>query len=435
MSVVFIPLEVINRELDSKILLATNLAANSSFVVLGHKGPVFFYAKNSKFPGIFFYKSIQKKYFEKMRQMGHAVVAQDEEGGFTWKNYESWTRTERPSLLEANYADKFFTWGDEEFRFLTENEIIESDKLVNSGGMRTSLWGTKGTEFYSQEIIKIKEKCGNYILLALTVPIADYYFSKHDEAPSISRPNYKVDEYQTQLIVSLIDSLLSDFNLNIVIRPHPSDNGARWKKLAQTNRRIHVSLERLSTPWIHASECVIHYGSTIGIESVVAKKPTFDIRNGFFFKAPYQLLASWQDRLSIQITDYDDLKSKLQNLEELNFDQSNIEYLKSRLKNIDNLEAIKLITKELLNLQNSKKLEISVKPKLNIKLYLFTHLFYWTLFFSNRRLYIHNKFKRPKINKKYVISKVEASREILNIEDNIKVKTLAGSCYLIYKSN
>ena len=438
---VYIPLEVVRRELDSKIILATQMASKSLSVVIGGKGPVFQYARQAKKPGIFFYKATQEKYFNFFKEKKFIVAAQDEEAGITYMSYHEWVKV-RPSLLNADSADLFFTWGKDEYDFLVNQKKLDGNNIVNSGSPRVSLWGSFGERFYSNEINNIKKKHEKFILISLTAPPPeDYYLSGYvskqikNAAETEKFVRLSNDKYQIQIISTLIDRLLEDFAISVVIRPHPSDKGTRWKRLTRTNPRIHVALDGPSTPWIHASECVIHYGSTVGIESVVAKKPTFSIKGGLFFKAPYQLVQFWEDKLSVPIKDYEDLKSKLQDLSKNNYERQNIEYLQNRLENIDNLDAVRVISNELLKLNESRKLSLDARPEVNIKTYIFTRFFYWTLFFTNRRLYVHNKYKRPRISKKYVLSKVETSREILNIKDNIKVKTLADSCFLIYKSD
>jgi len=423
---VFIPIEVVDREIDSKILFSTKLASLGFQVVLGHKGVANSYISDLNSDGVYFYKSAKSENIQIYQDKGLLFVAQDEEAGVTYSDYSKWVN-DRTSLLDADQTDMFFTWGKDEYEFLTIQNQFSKNKIKNLGSLRGSLWGSNAIDYYQEEICKIRSKFKKYILIILTAPIEDYYlFNKSMK----DNKELHVDRYISHLTKTLIDSLLEDFDYTIVVRPHPADTGKTWSKLYRKNPRVHINLTGPATPWVSASECVINYGSTAGIESIAAGKTTFDVREGFFFHQSYHETADWQKQFSQNVRNYNELRNSILELKnQPNF--KDMPQFERRLKNINSLNSINDIALEIYNLaQNNHTKERNIR--INYKMFVYTYILTWHNYFTNRRLFLHDKYKRAKIKKNYVISKVDKSRKLLGVDETIKVKTLANSCFLIY---
>ena len=92
---VFIPIEIMQREYTSKLLLSVELIKRGMPVIIGHKSSVFKLALESKEPGILFYKSSKNKAFETLIKKKFGIVAQDEEAGIVYKHFEDFYKLEK----------------------------------------------------------------------------------------------------------------------------------------------------------------------------------------------------------------------------------------------------------------------------------------------------------------------------------------------------
>ena len=112
-SAVFFPLEITKREYISRVLMATYLADKGIPSVVGHKTKVFKIALAHDVPGTVFYKSAgpkNVKIWEKFRDRGFSIVAQDEEAGVVHLNFSTFYES-RPSLHDIPAIDRFFLLG------------------------------------------------------------------------------------------------------------------------------------------------------------------------------------------------------------------------------------------------------------------------------------------------------------------------------------
>jgi hypothetical protein len=67
-------------------------------------------------------------------------------------------------------------------------------------------------------------------------------------------------------------------DLNIVIRPHPTEGHDVYKDIAARCSRVHVTNEGNVVPWILASRVVLHNGCTTGLEAFVMGVPAISYR-------------------------------------------------------------------------------------------------------------------------------------------------------------
>jgi len=78
--------------------------------------------------------------------------------------------------------------------------------------------------------------------------------------------------------------------LNIVVRPHPTERHDVYNKIAARCSRVHVTNQGNVVPWILATRAVLHNGCTTGIEAFVMGVPAISYRasisekidNGFY---------------------------------------------------------------------------------------------------------------------------------------------------------
>ena len=66
--------------------------------------------------------------------------------------------------------------------------------------------------------------------------------------------------------------------LKIVIRPHPNENHAVYKELAESRKNLLVLNQGNVIPWIRAARAVIHNGCTTGVEAFMLEEPAISYR-------------------------------------------------------------------------------------------------------------------------------------------------------------
>jgi hypothetical protein len=91
-----------------------------------------------------------------------------------------------------------------------------------------------------------------------------------------------------QRLIPKLDQTFQD--LNIIIRPHPTEHHDVYQDIAARCSRVQVTNEGNVVPWILATRLVLHNGCTTGVESFVMGVPAISYReavdekydNGFY---------------------------------------------------------------------------------------------------------------------------------------------------------
>jgi surface carbohydrate biosynthesis protein len=122
-----LPVETAARELDAKLLVALFAADRGMKVTLGNKA-LLNLRIGSLQPGVYLshnFNAGRDRIISIAKQLGHQVVAWDEEG-LVWINEESYRRRRADENALRN-LEEIFLWGDEQaeaLRPLTENLLL-----------------------------------------------------------------------------------------------------------------------------------------------------------------------------------------------------------------------------------------------------------------------------------------------------------------------
>ena len=142
---IYLHLEVLNRELDSKLLLATIAASRGHEVIVSDQESII-KGLTRKFlsPGIFHTKSLTpgKLKILKHQQIintGCKITSIDEEGGLIDYGYDKFAKL-RYSNKTLNQASAVFTWGLEDYKTLKKIYPSQSKKIYKTGSPRADLW-------------------------------------------------------------------------------------------------------------------------------------------------------------------------------------------------------------------------------------------------------------------------------------------------------
>ncbi len=286
-----INIETKSRELNSRMMIAYEALKRDYILIIGAQDEItklIPYLPDS----IFFEKSISKnklKKLTKIKRFGHKIVNLDEEGMASQNNKHFYLK-QRLSKNTLDLIEYFFTWGDNEKKLIEDNYQEYKYKVKTTGNPRIDAWKPDYIEFYKDEIYQINQKYKNYIFIASN--FASLQHARGNEFIIKQGKDYqKIETKEDEEIINLKQIFFNKVyiafldmikylskslpNETIVIRPHPGDNFQIWKENFKEYDNIHIEYKFSATPWIIASECMIHSSCTTGIEGFFTKRPVF----------------------------------------------------------------------------------------------------------------------------------------------------------------
>lgn len=75
--------------------------------------------------------------------------------------------------------------------------------------------------------------------------------------------------------------------VQIVLRPHPSENPETWRRAMVGHASVHVVIDEDHVPWTLACSSLVHSSSTTGLEAFLLSRPAVDLCAG---------VSAWHDR-------------------------------------------------------------------------------------------------------------------------------------------
>mgnify|MGYP001318893901 CR=1 FL=1 len=286
--IVYVPIEIKSREFLAKVVLALNLANNNYQVVVGKSTEVEKLCTLGP-RGIYLGTSIMKQHneiFKRIRKRGSKIVAADEEG-LVYYNEEDFKRNKINEQSLSN-LDTFIVWGKHHEDLVCAKCQDMSGKIRRIGNIRMEILKRQYRFLYEDIINEIQKKYGRYILINTNFGAYNHYdgekkyleiarnLAGEDKRESVFRID-KIKHQHTvfESFIKLANRLEKEFtDINIIVRPHPSESVERWKNILNGSR-IRVIREGNVLPWIMASECVIQQNCTTAIEALCMEKPVF----------------------------------------------------------------------------------------------------------------------------------------------------------------
>lgn len=304
---VFFEIETINRELDFRLFLASLAATSKTRFYIGQTDAIFNLVSESH-NGLYLGKNLRptnedwsdKRHgrYKLLKQRGHKLIWLDEEGGVFWGERPEWEqmllRSLDPAQLDAD--DQVCAWGDLQRDFYLSLNPACGANLTTTGHPRFDLYKPKYREYFAADVARLREQYGDFLLVntnfhrANTVEGLKKIFSNRVKSFTSSDRYYLLERWLH------INHVLTDFaraitalcvelpQLNIVIRPHPSENVDFYRLMFDGAKNVHVTQEGSVGPWLFASRAMMHDGCTTAIEGhmcdtqVINYKPVIDER-------------------------------------------------------------------------------------------------------------------------------------------------------------
>ena len=359
----YLPIEILDRELDSKLLIAMECASRGMKV---YSGRLTDYLLRDFFtPGIVLQKSItpspsrlkELKYYKKKNFI---ITSLDEEVGLVEPNNNYVKK--RYSNKSVELTDRIFTWGKFDYNNLTKKFTKYKKKFIKSGNPRIDFWRNDFKFFFERKKLKYQ----NYILFSLNFALRTndelndrikYYKAAGyiDRGDSISKlKKFHKDSYKMLNHYSkLIDILSKQTNLMIIVRPHPVDELSNYNFLRKY-KTVSVEKEGNISDWIDSAKIVVHSGCTGGLEASVRGKPTVSY---IPFKPNFG--HHFSSKFSIKTTNLSDCLKIIKkiSIDDSKFRRRNLKKFKLRAYNFSSKKpSYEIIADEMMNLIKKKNI-------------------------------------------------------------------------------
>ena len=327
-----IPVENQVRELDAKLLLACTAAHRGLPSIIGPKREMEF--RIASFPGsIFVSKSLRignRKFFSTAVMLGHKIVAWDEEALVHLPPEIYFSR--RLSAAGMKYVDHLFAWGEDNRELWRQYPHLPDRTPVHvTGNPRNDLLRPEIRPYYADEVNGIRGSHGDFILINTNFNHVNAFHPGQNlfkpaaaagetaelgqAARGMPRDYAEGFRDHKQAVFEDFQKLIPDLERafpghNIVVRPHPTENQAVYRDIADRCRRVQVTNEGNVVPWLMAAKALIHNGCTTGVEAYVMGVPAISYRltvDDFYDDGFYRL----PNRLSHQCFSFEALQETL----------------------------------------------------------------------------------------------------------------------------
>jgi surface carbohydrate biosynthesis protein len=361
--VLFLPVEISTRELDSKLLIALEAAHQGFTVVLGSVQVL--KLANALKTGIVFYKDASapmESLFKALQSNDVRIVVHDEEG-FVHLDDNVYMNA-RLRFNTIKYVDYFYTWGKHQANMVQKvvNEFSANTHIISTGHPRIDFLRSPfiSTELNpKQKMILVNTKLAEYnhrLGVDGWMNILDSHSmirNAKDRAFRLEQKEYKKElflEYQ-----KLIVRLSSEFkDYKIVIRPHPVENKKLWQDFCADFENVEVNWQGSISDWIEKSSVVIHTGCTTGLEAAIMKRPVISYKpianSKFDIKLP--------DSVSNVVYSQDELISFIRNGAEKHSYEKIIEMLSTHIESLHGVFSYQKIVKSLVSIPAVKLINI-----------------------------------------------------------------------------
>jgi surface carbohydrate biosynthesis protein len=289
----YIPVEVKSRELLAKVFLAIHAARRGANVILGRKSELnelIFRMPPGVYYGLGAFENFHRFYAD-LKRRGFAVVVNEEEGLVTYS--DSMYVNMRVSKSTLEQVDELYSWGNENQRVLEAAFPEFEQKFHVTGNPRFDLLKEANYRVYADEMDEIRKTYGEFVLICTSFSSVNHFDRNLDYVKSLVekktlRSQESIDNFKRYQNVKA-DTLgaflkaipkLAEANpsVNIVVRPHPSENLTVYEELCSRHPNIKVDGRFSVQPWIICAQAVIHHYCTTAIEALAVGTPRFALR-------------------------------------------------------------------------------------------------------------------------------------------------------------
>jgi surface carbohydrate biosynthesis protein len=287
---IYIKMEILDRELEGRLLLALAAAERGHDVLLGSMNALLSH-RLWLTPGIYHDKSLTPKpgkvaLHRRLADAGFAVTSQDEESGLKQPDYAPFARR-RFSTETLGVAAAALTWGPHDTAALHEMYPDASDRIRMTGSPRVDLWRPELRRLHggSRDAAPLPgiDPSRPVVLVAPgSIPFRpnDFWTMIRDARPRQFKDEDDPREwshysahatafaYTGRLVRAVRLAAHALPHVQIVVRPHPKSADGAWEAvLGPVPDNVIVTRDGSSGRWLAAADAMVHNGSTTGVEA------------------------------------------------------------------------------------------------------------------------------------------------------------------------
>jgi len=285
----YIPIEIVDRELGGAILLSAEALSRGWLVILGGKQGIF--NNMSRFrnmPGVFFLKSIVPGEVFKQKEImadGHRIVSLDVEG-LAPSNGEAGVRL-RYSDASIDLTDLLFFWGRSHYDSvravyprIEAKSVVTGSPIIDEILVRGRRAREAGRTSDRKRIL-IGTSCGyaNHMNgIEFSRKMTRDAYGKNVDAETSRTLEFealldeKVFEYWKEAVPRIGDRFRA---CDVVLRPHPSENKDFWRAHLKGHGNIRIDEGQSILEEMLKADVYIHFNSTSSLTSNILGIPTF----------------------------------------------------------------------------------------------------------------------------------------------------------------
>lgn len=286
---IHIPIEIQNRELLSRFLLACAAASRGYEVLIGRQHKI---VKNLKrLPkGLIFEKSTDVSDKVRMRKKikkGFVIACSDEESQAIYRNKGQFL-VQRIDEETLDNTALYCCWSDMHREFILEKYPNWSSNLKVTGTARTDIWRKEFHPLFEQEVREIKEEFGDFILFNSNFGHVNHYSNPTYMEEVFERYEFESGAAQKESVRRQVSEGRENLNAykeilpkvagwfpdrTLIVRPHPTEDAGLWEELVKDLDNAKVVRRGAATAWVLASDVMFHRGCATGTEAGILGKP------------------------------------------------------------------------------------------------------------------------------------------------------------------
>jgi surface carbohydrate biosynthesis protein len=283
-----LPVETRAREFDAKLLLALHAAERGWQVVIGERHMLHY--SLPRFPrSVYFskgFRSGNRKLFPVIAGLGHRIVALDEEALLRMTD-DIFRLKMDPVVLGC--VEAIFAWGEDDARLYRDIPVLKELRIEATGNPRIDIMRQELRGYFAPAIEDLRRRFGRFALLNSNFAIANHFIPEQTRFKVAADTDEDLFETLKGGAIGHKRALLNAFlaalprlaaaaaPLNLVVRPHPSENMTVWQEAARGVPNLHVLHEGSVIPWL-AAEVLLHNGCTSAVEASVIGTPALTFR-------------------------------------------------------------------------------------------------------------------------------------------------------------
>jgi surface carbohydrate biosynthesis protein len=248
--------------------------------------------------------------FRIMHMLGQEIVSWDEEALVHLPAEMYYSR--RLSPLSLKYVSHLFAWGEDNASLWKKYPQMPKRKPIHiTGNPRGDLLRADISSFYNNDAEVLRSKYGNFILVNTNFNHVNAFYPgqnlfKSQElqgekakfgkaAKGMSREFAECLRDHKQALFDYFQELIPMLDaafpgINIIVRPHPTENPGIYHRIAAFCQRVTVTNEGNVVPWLMAAKALVHNGCTTAVEAysmgipAISYRPSVneDIDQGFY---------------------------------------------------------------------------------------------------------------------------------------------------------